>query len=60
MFLFLFLFIDLYFLIPAVITQNFNPIVELAIPIGLPFKGAKVQMEIHPVIVEITISEWSI
>ena len=31
-----FLIIDLYFLIPAVITQTFNPIVELAIPIEIP------------------------
>ena len=47
----------LYFLIPVVITQMFNPIVELAIPIGIPTKEAKAEMETHPVIVEITISE---
>ena len=29
-------FIDLYFLIPTVIAQLFNPIVELVIPIGIP------------------------
>ena len=52
-----FLFIDLYFLIPAVITQMFNPIAELIIPIGFPTKEAKVEMEIHPVTVEIKISE---
>ena len=51
-----FLFIDLYFLIPAVITQMFNPIAELIIPIGFPTKEAKVEMEIHPVTVEIKIS----
>ena len=50
----------LYFLIPVVITQMFNPIVELAIPIGIPTKEAKAEMETHPVIVEITISEWLI
>ena len=56
----LFLIIDLYFLIPAVITQIFNPIVKLAIPIGILTKEAKADMETHPVIVEITIGEWSI
>ena len=56
----LFLIIDLYFLIPAVITQIFNPIVKFAIPIGILTKKAKAGMETHPVIVEITISEWSI
>ena len=55
-----FLIIDLYFLIPAVMTQIFNPIVELAIPIGIPTKGAKAEMEAHPVIVEIAISDCSI
>ena len=50
MFLFLFLFIDWYFLIPAVITEIFNPTVELAIPIGVPIKEGKAEMETHPVI----------
>ena len=40
MFFFIFI-IDLYFLIPAVIAQIFNPITELAIPIGIPSKEAK-------------------
>ena len=31
-----FLIIDLYFLIPAVITQIFNPTAELVIPTGMP------------------------
>ena len=53
-----FLVID--FLILAVITQIFNPIVELAIPIGIPIKEAKAEMETYPVIVEITISQCSI
>ena len=52
-----FLIIDLYFLIPAVITQIFNPVAELVIPIGIPTKEAKAEIETHPVIVEITISE---
>ena len=61
MFLSVFLFIDLYFLIPAVITQIFNPISELSvIAVGTPTKEAKAEMETHPVIVEITISELSI
>ena len=51
-FFFFFLIIDLYFLIPAVITQIFNPIVELAIPVGIPTKEAKAEMETHPVIVD--------
>ena len=55
-----FLIIDLYILIPAVVRQVFNPIVELAIPIGIPTKEAKAEMETHPIIVEITISGWSI
>ena len=55
-----FLIIDLYFLIPAVMKQIINPIVELAISIGIPTKEAKAEMETHPVIVEIAISECSI
>ena len=37
--------INLYFLIAAVITKNFYPTAELVIPIGIPTKEAKVQME---------------
>ena len=44
----------------SVITQVFNPIVELAIPTGIPTKGEKVGIETHPVIVEVPISMWSI
>ena len=55
-----FLIVDLYLLIPAVITPSFNPIVELAIPIGVPTKKSKAEMETHPVIVETTINESSI
>ena len=50
----------LYFLIPAVIIQVFNPIAELVIPIGIPTEEAKAEMETPPLIVEITISERSI
>ena len=48
-FLLHFLIIDLYRLVPAVIAQNFNPIVELVIPIGIPSKEAKSEIEIHVV-----------
>ena len=54
-----FLIIGLYVLIPAVITQIFNPIVELAIPIGITNKEAKSEIETHPVSVEVTLSKWS-
>ena len=50
--LFFFLIIDLYFLIPAVIAQIFNPIAELVIPIGIPIKEAREEIEIHPIIAE--------
>ena len=55
MLLFFFLIIDLYFFIAAVIAQIFNPIAELVIPIEIPTKEAKADMEIHPVIVDPTI-----
>ena len=44
-FLFFFLIIDLYFLIPAVIAQIFNPIVELLIHIRIPTKEAKAEIQ---------------
>ena len=50
--LFFFLIIDLYFLIPALIAQIFNPIAELVIPIGIPIKEAREEIEIHPIIAE--------
>ena len=59
-FFFLFLIIDLYFLIPAAIAQIFNPIGELVIPIGIPTKKAKAEMKIHSVIAEAKISKVSI
>ena len=55
MLLFLFLILDLYLLIPAVIAQIFNPIVELVIPIGIPTKEEKAEMETHPVILEVKV-----
>ena len=59
-FFFFFLIIDLYFLIPAVITEVFNSVSELVIPIGIPTKEAKAEMETHPVIVEPKIRKCSI
>ena len=41
MVLFLFFNYDLYVLIPAVIVQSFNPIVELIISAGMPTKKEK-------------------
>ena len=46
------IFIDLYFLIPGVIGKIFNLFPELVIPIGIPIKEAKSEIEIHSVIVE--------
>ena len=59
-FFFVFLISDLYILIPAVIAQIFNPIIELVTPIGVPTKEAKAEMETHPVIVEAKIRKCSI
>ena len=56
----IFLIIDLYFLIAAVIAQIFNPIADLLIPIGITFKEAKAEIEMHPVIVEPKIRKCSI
>ena len=60
LFFFFFLIIDLYFLIPAAITQIFNPIAELVIPIGIPSKETKIEIHIHPVIAEAKIRKCSI
>ena len=45
MFFFSFLMIDLYALIPAVITHIFNPIVELVIPKEMPTKETNAEIE---------------
>ena len=42
--------INVYVLISAVITQIFNPIVELATAIGMPTKEVKTEIETHSVI----------
>ena len=43
-FFFFLLIIDLYFLIPAVIAQTFNPITELVIPNLIPVKEAEAEI----------------
>ena len=54
-FFFFFLIIDLYFIIPAVIIQIFNPTGELVIPtviaikVSKSIKVAKTKMATHPV-----------
>ena len=58
--LFFFLIIDLYFLISAAIAQIYHPMAKLVIPIGRPIKKTKVEIEIHPVIVEPKIRKCSI
>ena len=60
MLLFLFLIIDLYFLIHAVIAQIFKPIAELAIPFGIPIKEAKAKIEVHTVVLGAKIRKCSI
>ena len=59
-FFFFFLIIDLYFVILAVIAQNFNPVPEIIIPIGIPTKEEKAQMETNPVIAEPKIRMFNI
>ena len=44
-FLFRFLIIDLYFLVPVVIAQISNPTAELTLPTGIPTKEAKAERE---------------
>ena len=52
--------IHLHFLIHAVTAQAFSPIAKFVFPIGITTEEAKSEMETRPVIVEITISKWSI
>ena len=55
MFLFLFLIIDLYFLIPAVIPRIFSPTAELVIPIGISSKEANAKNRKHQVTTKVKI-----
>ena len=52
-----FFFIDLYFLIPADITQSFTPTAEVAVLIQLPINEVKTEIETHPVIPEAKIND---
>ena len=56
----LFVVIDLEVLITAVIMQIFNSIAELVIPIGIPTKEEKAEMEKHEVTVQVKISKCSV
>ena len=60
LYVFFFLIIDLYFLIPAFISQIFNPIAELVVTIEIPSKETKLEVEIHPIIVEAKIRTFLI
>ena len=51
---------DLYFLVPAAITQIFIHIAELVISKGIPSKEAKSETEMHPVIAEAKVRKCSI
>ena len=55
-FFFFFLVTDLYFLVPAFVTQIFSPVEELLLSIRAPTKEAKAEMETHPVTIETNIS----
>ena len=59
-FFFFFLVIDVYFLILAAIEQIFNPITELVIPVRIPSKEVKADIDIQPVIVEAKVRKRSI
>ena len=50
--------IDLYFLIPAVIAQIFNPSAELVMPTGTQTNDANAAIATQPVIVEAKISNF--
>ena len=58
-FFFFFFIIDLYFLIPAIITQISNSTAELVMHAAVPSKEAKVEMKIHSVTVETKINKRS-
>ena len=60
MFFLFFLIIKLYFLIPVVITQTFNPTAQLAIPTEIPTKEANTEIETQPIKVEDKLSNCSI
>ena len=60
MFLLLFFIIDVYYSIPGVITQIFNPTAVLVISLGVSTKETKSEIETHPVTAETKIKKSSI
>ena len=58
-FFFFFFMIDLYFLIPAMVAQIFNPIAEIVIPTGTQTNDANAEIKTQLVIVEDRISKFS-
>ena len=54
-FFFFFLIIDLYFVIPEVIAQIFNPTAELVMPKGIPTNEANSEIKTHQVTAEVKI-----
>ena len=52
--------IDLYLLIPNVISKIFNLITKLLIPIEIPSKETKTEIETHAVTAEAKIRKYSI
>ena len=59
MILLLFVYNELYYLIPAVIAQIFIPIAELAIPTETRINEANAEIQTQPIIVEDRISKFS-
>ena len=52
----IFLFIDVNFLITAVVAHIFNPTAELAILLGIPASKAKAEIETQPAIADTNVS----
>ena len=59
-FLFLIIVYLWWFLVPTVITQIFNPVAEILIPVEIPTKEVKAENNTHSVTVKIKISNYSI
>ena len=57
MLFFFFVMIDLYFLIPVVIAQNFNHTAELVMATGTPTNEANAKTEIEPLTAEMKIRQ---
>ena len=57
---FFLLIIDSHFLVAAVIAKIFNPMAEVVVPIGIPSKESKAEIEIHLLTPEDRIRKYSI